>query len=142
MIQIKYATAVAPTSSSSESIPHFIFLSDYAHRQGCADTEEYEGRPFLAEGVDDNGEYEPVEQLAVCEKAECATDNPMLALTSIPYGGIKFKREESGLEYGEGVLAYPGVLDLILRVISIHFFIQYSCDRASGSTRYMSKKHV
>jgi len=126
----------------TESIPHFVFLSDYAHRQGCVDTEEHEERPFPAEGVDDDGEYEPVEQFAVCEKAECATDNPMLALTSTPYGGIKFKREESGLEYGKGVLAYPGALDLIHRVISIHYFTQYSCGRASGSTRYMSKKRV
>ena len=124
------------------SILHFVFLSDYAHRQGCADTKEHEERPFPAEGFEGDGEYELVEQFAVCEKVECATDNPMLAPTSTPYGGIKFKREEYGLEYGKGVLACPGALDLIHRVISIHFFIQYSCGRASGSTRYMSKKRV
>lgn len=123
-------------------ILHFVFLSDYAHRLSCPDAKEHEERPFPAEGVEGDGEYEPVEQFAICEKVECATDNPMLAPTRTPYGGIKFKREESGLEYGKGVLACPGALDLIHRVISIHFFIQYSCGRASGSTRYMSKKRV
>ena len=56
------------------SILHFVFLSDYAHRQGCADTKEHEERPFPAEGFEGDGEYELVEQFAICEKVECATD--------------------------------------------------------------------
>ena len=65
-----------PVHLHPESILHFVFLSDYAHRQGCADTKEYEERPFPAEGVEGDGEYEPVEQFAVCEKSNAPLTTP------------------------------------------------------------------
>lgn len=64
----------------SQAVADFVFLAHDMQRHGFPDTEQHEQGPLPAEGIDDDGEEEPVQELAVCEEVESAS----IALLALP----------------------------------------------------------